>query len=114
MKAYLSHPISTDSEGNKVSDQQMNLNIKAALCYADMLRGLGFNVYCPAEEEEFVNRAYKKGFMSVDQILEVDCEILQSCDLIIAYNHQGISHGMSVEIAHAMKNNIPVLYIFRS
>lgn len=111
MKAYLSHCI-RGAKGADATHEDMEQNCKAAIEYGNKLRNAipDLDLYIPAEHEAFVQRAYDKGFMTEDQILSVDCDILRDMDCVIAYNPECISHGMQVEVDFATHNNIPVLY----
>jgi len=57
------------------------------------------NWYVPAEHEDFVHIAYLKGYITNEQILDVDCAILEGCDGLLVFKPDGfISNGMKIEI----------------
>jgi len=68
-------------------------------------------MYVPAESEEFVGRAYRAGYISEKQILEIDCQIIDSCDMVIVWIPEGdsLQGGRLVEYRHAVEVGIPVL-----
>lgn len=72
-------------------------------------------LYVPAESEPFVGAAYKKGYLDIDQILELDCIIVDQCDVVIVYVPEGdeLQGGRKFEYDHAVATGKPV-YIFRS
>lgn len=115
VKAYLSHPITGKFGTNcksELAQQYMKINCQLAIEKANKLRKRfpELNIYVPAESEPFVGRTYTKGYLDVNKILEIDCEILETCDiLIIAPNlDNGISKGMIKEILRACDKLIPI------
>ena len=65
-------------------------------------------LYVPAAHDEFVQLAYRRHYINEEQILDVDCAIIERCNLLIAYDNPNLSRGMQVEIKHALENGIPV------
>lgn len=132
MKIYLSHAI-RGAKGLAATSEDMAENCRKAEKFACLIRmNLSHKVaqgevlalrhadghvflrrdtelYVPAEHEDFVGRAYRKGYITETQILDIDCDILLTCDAVIAFGP--ISRGMRVEIECAEDNNIPVYYI---
>lgn len=131
MKIYVSHAI-CGGDGPNASEETKQKNCEAAKKWANLLRmnlghqatkGLGLFVggadglylrsedelYVPAEHEDFVGRAYTMGLLSIPEILRVDCEIVKSCDALVALGP--ISNGMKVEIECAEKHGIRVIYV---
>ncbi len=113
MRIYLSHKIQ-GSAGAGVSDDAQRRNLLDAIVIAEKLRELfpeKLEIYVPAENETFVNFAYKMGFMTVPQILEVDCKIIDCLDAVIVYVPEGdeLQGGRLVEYKHAVKTYKPVV-----
>ena len=85
-------------------------NARAAL-FGEVLRGhfKGLGIYVPGDGDEFVMLAHRNGYLNEDQILFVDCQIVDTCDAMLAFIHdQHVSGGMLVEILHAQKTGKPV------
>ena len=110
--AYLSHAI-RGKKGEDATSKDMELNDAKAKTAANYLC-LAFSeleLYVPGNHDEFVKIAYNKGYVTIDQILDVDCNILLKRDLLIAYDHEyNISGGMVVEINAATKNNMSIVF----
>lgn len=119
-RIYLSHCI-RGKKGLKATPKDMKKNCDEALYFANRVRAEIFDearmngwpdieLYVPAEHEDFIQKAYDKGFINEEQILDIDCEILNECDVLLAYGEY-MSRGMKVEIDYAFCNNIPILFI---
>ena len=65
----------------------------------------------PADHDEFVQIAFSKEYINEKQILDVDCDIINTCSLLIACGYPAQSRGMQVEIQYAKDNGIPVYYM---
>ena len=115
IKLYLSHPIRGDNS------QKMSENNKAAIVGANFLRTFFkaimlkenlplIELYVPAEHEEFIWLAYQKQFLTLEQILAVDCEILRNTDALLYWSRTK-SNGMKVEKKFAQENKIPIFII---
>ncbi len=111
MKFYLSHPI-RGSKGDKATAVDMKQNNDRAIEIADFIRNAvtpDIDIHVPAEMEKFVLTAYYLGILSEEQILTVDCKIVETCDAVLLYSPDGsIGGGCKIEYEHALKNNIPV------
>lgn len=107
-QAYFSHPI---RGGGYIPQEQ---NLKAAIFEANRLRMIypTLDIYVPAEGEPFVGRAYKSEWLTEEQILDIDCRILeQDCSLLIIYPYMGqIGRGSFIELARAFEDTIPVYH----
>lgn len=115
-KIYISHPIQ-GKHGKNATDEEMKTNCQQAIEFGKVLRKRYPNVefYIPAEYEDFVNRAYRLKFLSIRDILCVDCEIVKTCDAVLALAIDGIlSNGMIEEISTAQSFNIPVRVIIQA
>jgi len=66
-------------------------------------------IYCPAEHDESLSIAYRKGYLTIDELLNVDCEIISRRNVVLVYCPDGyISGGMWIEIEYAQTHIIPV------
>ena len=120
IRFYLSHKI----RGNKGDDatlEEMERNLQMAIkagqemkaYFLDWERMEGFpkvDLYVPAEHDEVLSFIYHKGWITIKQLLEADCALLEKCDLLIVLGTQ-ISKGMKVEIDYAQTHNIPIYMI---
>ena len=108
IRTYLSHPI-RGLKNDNATQEDIDKNNDKAKFFGDILR-LAFpnlDLHIPAEMESFVGRAYKLGIITEQQILTVDCNIIEDCDLVIFYDHQrGFSNGMKREKNYAKSNGI--------
>lgn len=109
----MSHPV-RGPLGDKATTQDMKRNCEYALEMADMIRSFiptVTDLYVPAEHEAFVNRAWKFGYLTVDQILVIDCAIIQEYkDVLLVFAPFGPPvNGCSVEKICAEDNDIPVI-----
>lgn len=112
MRFYVSHSI-RGKHGKNATPAQMKANCDAIMDIAKKLREVipVADLYVPAEHEDFVGIAYREGYLTEKQILDVDCQIiLDTCDAIIIYVPQGdkLQGGRKVEHDYAVLNCIPV------
>lgn len=113
IKVYVSHSI-RGKKGLKATDADMRRNNDLAIIFGKALRRKipGVEFYVPGDHDEFVIIAYRAGYLSEKQILEIDCKIVRSCNFMIAYTPDGyLSRGMKVEIEYANENGIPVIIV---
>lgn len=113
MKIYLSHAI-MGVKGTNALEEYIQENLQKAINLAVMLRAVYPDVqfYVPAEHEDFVNRTYKKGYLTIDQILDIDCDIIATCDAVLFYNHEGVlSNGMKKELKFTQENCISYVIV---
>ena len=112
IKAYLSHPI-RGSKGKDATDEEMKANLDDAIKICEQLRA-GFpelDIYCPAEKDEALAYLLKNNYVTVEQLLEADCSIIDRMDLVLYYTADvGLFGGMLVEHSHACSKNIPGRY----
>lgn len=111
LKVYISHSI-RGKYGVKATDAQMAKNNKKAICFYQRLKRLYKTIefYCPGEHDAFVLIAYRRGFLSEKQILDVDCEIVSTCNLVLNYSPDGYtSRGMQVENDYASLHGISII-----
>ena len=113
INAYLSHPI-CGSIGLKATREQKMEKCEDALAKASLIQlefALDINLYIPAHHEPFVCRAWEKDYLTNDQILEIDCDIISDCGMLLVYCPDIYpSNGMEIEIKHAQKENKPIIY----
>jgi len=109
VKIYMSHAI-RGSKGPNATKADMQINNLAAMRAARVIRAwlypLPVELYCPAEHDEFVMIAYRKGFLHEQNILVTDCEIVGRCDALIWYSRLGPSKGAEIEVSAARRSGI--------
>lgn len=118
IKVYLSHPI-RGKMGNAATEEYIKSNNEKAVVMGNAIRLIfirfvddfpEIDLHVPAKHEVFVHRAYKMGYLTEDQILDVDCDIIDGVDLLLVFNHENhISRGMKIEMDYAEKHNIPII-----
>ena len=114
MRFYLSHPI-RGKAGDKATVEDIQRNNETAITIANYIRNeitASIEIHVPAEMENFVDLAYRMDILSVEQILAVDCKIIEGCDAVLIYAPFGnIVSGCKVELDHALRCYKPV-FIF--
>jgi len=113
VKLYLSHSI-RGKYGTDATVEQMELNCQRAMGIGNWLKKEfpQHEFYVPAEHDLFIQKAYFKGYLTEEQILNVDCDIIAECNALIIYTPDGfISRGMDVEIEFASIWHIPTFTI---
>ncbi len=111
MRAYFSHSI----RGKKGADctlAEQKQNCQAAIDTANKIRRQcpWLDLYVPAENEEFVQIAFKQGYLKEKQILEIDCLIADRYnDAMLIFIPLGdeLQGGRLYEFNHAIDNIIP-------
>jgi len=108
LKIYISHPISSDTADGKAN------NCLRARRVGEFLQKEFPHIhwYVPgADTEEFVSRAHRRGYLSFEQILIIDCEIIDDCDAVLQldYRNGESSNGCAVEQLHALLREIPIV-----
>jgi len=108
--AYLSHCIRANKENPSIKEMLFNNN-KAIILANELRKTFPFlDIYVPAENNEFDLEISGGKYLTTDQILEVDCKILEKRDLLLLYNWQkSMSAGQEVEFFHAGKLGIPII-----
>jgi len=107
--AYLTHPI-RGSAGEASTAEVRKANNNKAKEFAQSFRQLfpHIDLYVPAEQDECLARLMENKVLTIEDVLTVDCEILQSRDILISYTPDGYcSEGMKIEIAAAKRKKIP-------
>ncbi len=116
IKVYLSHRISGDCK-DPLDAQKRNCAEAQSVgskLRRELNRYAATDVYIPGgATERFVSRAYQKGYLTIAQILEIDCGIIDDCDIVLCYVPKGdeLQGGREVEIEHAEKTDKPY-YVF--
>lgn len=111
--AYLSHSI-RGSKGKDATAKDMAENCQKALEAANWVRNSvsGLDLYVPAEHEEFVQQAYEKNYLSIEQILVVDCNIVIQKDLLLVYTPDGwVGGGIEREVQCAKDRRKFVFFV---
>lgn len=109
---YVSHPIRGNAE-NPTPEQiwrncQMGVDVGRVLSF--WFSSVEF--YVPGEHDHFPQMAMSLGYLSVDDVIDIDCAILQACQAVVAVYPVGESPsaGMMEEINCADEFAIPVLH----
>jgi len=101
-----------DIEENIDKHILIGTEIKAYLIDWEKMDGLPkCDLYIPAEHDEFVQIAYDKKYLDEHKILDVDCEIIEKCNLLIAFGDPSLSRGMQIEMEYAASNGIPIYFM---
>jgi len=111
IRAYVSHCIA-GKHGWKATRKQKEANINKAIIFGKQLIKEFPNIdfYIPGEHDEFVLIAFDKKYLTGEQILDVDCDIVSKCNFLVVFAPDDyISKGMQIEIDYAVDNNIPVI-----
>ena len=117
LRGYMSHSI-RGKKGDACPPEEVEANCaKAAQDGAALMAlfqrwGLPVHLYVPRVHDDFVQKAYKAGYMTEKQILDTDCEIITDCDFLLQYDWQDyISSGMKYEAEYCEAHNIPVIHL---
>lgn len=111
--AYFSHAI-RGKKGKAATEKDMKKNCDAAMEAVEWLRSNipELELYVPAEHEDFVLICYEDKYLTEEQILEVDCKILQQRDiLIVNVVDEWLGGGIAVEIADAKRTGKLIFYL---
>ena len=112
MRYYLSHSI-RGKYGKNATPSQVKENCDRAIALADHIREAvpAAELYVPALHEDFVGIAYADKYLTEQQILEIDCKIIDKCDGVIIYCPPGdpMQGGRAVEYEHAIATSKPVV-----
>ena len=111
IRAYISHTI-RGKYGVKATDKQRKENSEKCILFGNALRKEFpmIDFYIPGEHHEIDTIAYRKEYMTEEQILDIDCTIISKCNFIVIFSPDDyISKGMQIEIDHTVKNSIPII-----
>ncbi len=111
-RVYFSHSI-RGKLGSTCPIETQEKNCAAAIEMANEIRWAcpEFDIYVPAEHEKFIQIAFQKEYLTEDQILKVDCIIVDRCDITIVYVPEGdeLQGGRKIEFDHARNVGKPVI-----
>lgn len=111
IRAYISHTI-RGKHGVEATDEQRKENSEKCVSFGIALRKEFpmIDFYIPGEHHEIDTISFRKGYMTEEQILDIDCEIISRCNFIVVFSPDDyISKGMQIEIDYAVEHNIPVI-----
>jgi hypothetical protein len=111
MKVYISHSI-RGKMGKDATTEYMQENNQKAIEFCNQLKEEfpTIDFYCPGEHDEFVLIGYKEGILTEEQILQIDCQIVAKCSLLINYSPNGyLSKGMVRENNEALWRGISII-----
>lgn len=112
MRHYLSHSI-RGKYGKGATPTQMKENCDRILKIVETIHEAlpDIKLYIPAEHEDFVYIAFKDGYLTEQQVLEIDCKIIDKCDGIIIFcpPDDPIQGGRLIEWEHAIATSKPML-----
>lgn len=109
LTCYMSHHI-RGPEGDSASHETQSKNKKHARAAAIRLRYEfpNLRVYCPGDQDDWADVGYRRGLLSMKQILDIDCAIIGERDVVILYDQYGeLSGGMQIEKDHAVATDTP-------
>ena len=114
LRVYFSHPI-RGTKGAAATDEDMAHNIERAAAVVKALRlefGPALEIYFPGEMDEFVQKAFRKGYITEQQILDIDCDIIADRDAMLIWTWEDeISGGMEVEFEYTLNGGIPHVWV---
>jgi len=113
MRVYVSHSI-RGPKGKDATKADMEYNCNRIKLIVGRLRKEfpDIDFYVPAEHENFVYKAYNSGYITEEQILNVDCAILNKCDILIIFtpfDDNKIQGGRLIEKEFAIGKGITVI-----
>ena len=112
IEAYFSIPIRGKS-GNKSTSQEIEQNIQKGIVASKILSICipELEIYCPGEHDVFPQFALAMKYLTIEQLLAVDCNILDRKDLLLVYDWQNwVSNGMIEEIMFAKQHGIQMYF----
>ena len=116
IRVYVSHSI-RGKKGKDATEEDQRHNVNLAVIFGQTLRRKfpRIDFYVPGDHEfPPVGMLLQKKYITVRQILDVDCGIVQQCAFVIAWSPDGyLSSGMKKEIEYAGENGIPVIMILK-
>ena len=115
VRAYLSHPVRGKS-GNNATSREIEYNRQKGIVTSKILSICvpNLDIYCPGEHDEFPEAALYDHYLTLEDVLNIDCKILHKRDLLIVYDWQNFwSAGMMKEIVYATMHHLEQ-YFFSS
>ena len=118
---YFLYPTDRDDEGNFYRLLQNFINIgtelQAYLLDWEKMDYINENtsfpksyLHVPADHEWFVQLAYTSGVLTKEQILSINCRIIEECDLLVYFgNGRGVLAPCGIaELQYAKQKQVPV------
>lgn len=95
---YLLYPLNRDDETSFYRLLQNYINIGTEIFaylidwekmdyISDSIPFPKCRLYVPADHEVFIHCAYKSGFLTKEQIVNINCKIIESCNLLISFGN---------------------------
>lgn len=113
-RVYFSHSI-RGKLGPTCPIEQQEKNCAEAILVANEIRFFcpDYDLYVPAEHEEFIQISFALKYLTERQILDVDCDILDRCDILIIYVPEGdeLQGGRLIEYGHA-KDTGKIVFVY--
>lgn len=112
MRIYVSHAIRGVlplAPGETMEQRCDDNNRLARACGEVLYRTLPIDWYVPGAHDDFPLMAYRQGHLTIDQILDIDCEIIRECAGVLIVRWEPVwSDGMKREIKFAENHYIPM------
>jgi len=111
---YFSHPI-RGKKGDAATDEDIRLNNDIASVVARSLQTMlpGLTLYVPGDHDDVPTLLLKRGDVSIDQLLDADCTLLDQQDILVIFNPEhGLSQGMQTEVYRASDLGKPLFRLF--
>ena len=111
---YLLYPTNRDDEGNFYrllrNYSNIGIELQAYLIDWEKMDGLPKSyLYVPADHELFIHRAYKDSLLTKEQIISINCKIIEECNLLINFgNGAAVGSNLVAELLHAQQEKIPI------
>lgn len=113
LSCYMSHHI-RGPEGDKATAETRMHNKRVAQRVGRELRAQfpNLELYVPGDSDEWAEIGYSEGIITVDQILDIDCCIIDARDCMIVYDQYGkLGGGMQREVDHCIETGKPCLLV---
>ena len=112
IKIYLSHRISGGDECTPIENMEANC-VEARrvgkIIERELNRYIAAEVYVPGgPTEQFVRRAWQKKMLTVQQIMEIDCDIIADSNFVLVYvpEDDRLQGGRAEEVHHSAKETV--------
>ena len=110
--AYLSHHI-RGPKGDQSTQEDRDNNREDAGVARQAIEWVHpkLNIYCPGEGDLWAGVAMRRGLLTIEQVLEIDCAIIDTMDCVLIYDrYNHMSGGMMVEKKHCCDTSKPFFY----
>lgn len=112
---YLLYPTNRDDEGNFYrllrNYSNIGIELQAYLIDWEKMDGLPKSyLYVPADHELFIHRAYKDSLLTKEQISNINCKIIEECNLLILFGGNNIhtNSNITLELDYAKGEQVPI------